>query len=271
MSDGQHGAAQPGQRERDRPVRAQALPVPVVRVDPAVGRLQLRAHRQPASTRRNGLYHDLQSEATTPAFSWISPNNCSDAHDAVCHGNNLSGGFSDPNTPNAPVNYTGGLYAADLFLEHVDPRDRGIAGVQGRRPDRRHLRRGVPAVHLHRQQLRQLDDRRAERGDLGRVRLGRRDPVRAQRELRADRAEHAAGEGQPAATSCTRARATTRSSTGPSNCVAQTVPPQPAGTCLLGGGSIVPGARTDAGATAAARSVDDRRQRRSWRPTPAGR
>jgi hypothetical protein len=69
----------------------------------------------------NGLYKDLQSEATTPEFSWISPNNCSDAHDAVCHGNNLSGGFSDPNTPNAPVNYTGGLYAADLFLQHVIP------------------------------------------------------------------------------------------------------------------------------------------------------
>jgi hypothetical protein len=69
----------------------------------------------------NGLYADLQSEATTPEFSWISPNNCSDAHDAVCHGNNLSGGFSGPNTPNAPVNYTGGLYAADLFLEHVIP------------------------------------------------------------------------------------------------------------------------------------------------------
>jgi hypothetical protein len=69
----------------------------------------------------NGLYRDLQSEATTPAFSWISPNNCSDAHDAVCHGNNLSGGFSDPNTPNPPVNYAGGLYASDLFLEHVIP------------------------------------------------------------------------------------------------------------------------------------------------------
>ncbi len=39
-------------------------------------------------------------------------------------------------------------------------RDRGLAGVQGRRPDRHHLRRGVPAVHLHRQQLRQLDRRR---------------------------------------------------------------------------------------------------------------
>ena len=37
----------------------------------------------------------------------------------------------------------------------------------------------------------------------------------------------------------------------PSNCVAQTVPAQPAGTCLLGGGSHAPGARTDAGATAA--------------------
>jgi hypothetical protein len=69
----------------------------------------------------NGLYHDLQSSATTPAFSWISPNNCSDGHDAVCHGNNLSGGFENPYTANAPVNYTGGLYSADLFLEHVIP------------------------------------------------------------------------------------------------------------------------------------------------------
>ncbi|MGA2930853.1 MAG: hypothetical protein ABSE98_02055 [Acidimicrobiales bacterium] len=24
----------------------------------------------------NGLYHDLQSASTTPAFSWISPNIC---------------------------------------------------------------------------------------------------------------------------------------------------------------------------------------------------
>ncbi|HEY0934696.1 MAG TPA: alkaline phosphatase family protein, partial [Trebonia sp.] len=68
-----------------------------------------------------GLYHDLQSESTTPAFSWISPNNCSDAHDAVCHGNNLSGGFANPTTAKPPVNYTGGLYASDLFLEHVIP------------------------------------------------------------------------------------------------------------------------------------------------------
>ena len=69
----------------------------------------------------DGLYHDLQSEATTPAFSWITPDNCSDAHDAVCHGNNLSGGWASPITPLPPKNYTGGLYASDLFLEHYIP------------------------------------------------------------------------------------------------------------------------------------------------------
>jgi hypothetical protein len=70
---------------------------------------------------KNGLYADLQSVSTTPTFSWISPNNCSDAHDAVCYGNNLSGGWIDPNTPAAPLNYTGGLYASDLFLQHIIP------------------------------------------------------------------------------------------------------------------------------------------------------
>jgi Phosphoesterase family len=80
-----------------------------------------------------GLVHDLQSAATTPAFSWITPDNCSDAHDAVCHGNNLSGAFNSDGTPNynsptpydpettSPVNFTGGLYASDLFLEYYIP------------------------------------------------------------------------------------------------------------------------------------------------------
>ena len=80
----------------------------------------------------NGLYKDLQHASTTPAFSWITPNNCSDAHDAVCKGNNLSGSFTSAGrpiyqtpTPNpesvAPKNYTGGLYASDLFLEYYIP------------------------------------------------------------------------------------------------------------------------------------------------------
>jgi len=80
-----------------------------------------------------GLVHDLQSVKTTPDFSWITPNNCSDAHDAVCKGNNLSGAFTASGTPNynspapyvpsstTPKNYTGGLYASDLFLEYYIP------------------------------------------------------------------------------------------------------------------------------------------------------
>ncbi len=79
-----------------------------------------------------GLYHDLQHSSTTPAFSWISPNNCSDAHDAICKGNNLSGSFTSSGapiyqrpTPNpestTPTNQTGGLYASDLFLKYYIP------------------------------------------------------------------------------------------------------------------------------------------------------
>jgi len=67
------------------------------------------------------LADDLKSEKTTPAFSWITPNNCSDAHDATCKGDNLSG---DPN------NHQGGLYAADLFLKKWIPAIMGSAAFQ---------------------------------------------------------------------------------------------------------------------------------------------
>jgi hypothetical protein len=83
----------------------------------------------------NGLFHDLQQESTTPALSWISPDECSDGHDQVCAGNNLSGAFTLDGAPNyapsgmpgyqpeatTPVNYTGGLFATDLFLEYYIP------------------------------------------------------------------------------------------------------------------------------------------------------
>ncbi|MEP6651612.1 MAG: alkaline phosphatase family protein, partial [Lapillicoccus sp.] len=58
------------------------------------------------------ITQDLRSVRTTPAFSWISPNNCSDAHDATCKGDNLTG---DPN------NHQGGLFAADVFLKKYIP------------------------------------------------------------------------------------------------------------------------------------------------------
>jgi len=88
-----------------------------------------------------GLVHDLQNN-TVPAFSWITPDNCSDGHDTSCKGNNLSGAFglnsngtvnlNDPiyDPPGLPAydpeattprNYTGGTYAADLFLAYYVP------------------------------------------------------------------------------------------------------------------------------------------------------
>ena len=101
----------------------------------------------------DGLVHDLVDN-TVPNFSWITPDNCSDGHDSSCKGNNLSGAFgknsdgtinlNDPIympsttsggncTPNCtqipnydpeattPRNYTGGDYAADLFLAYYVP------------------------------------------------------------------------------------------------------------------------------------------------------
>jgi hypothetical protein len=93
----------------------------------------------------HGLVADLNNN-TVPQFSWITPDNCSDAHDTTCKGNNLSGAFglytSGPHVgqvnlndpiyspaglpsydPEAttPRNYTGGLYASDLFLAYYLP------------------------------------------------------------------------------------------------------------------------------------------------------
>ncbi|HEX5405801.1 MAG TPA: alkaline phosphatase family protein [Pseudonocardiaceae bacterium] len=90
------------------------------------------AHIANLDSASNGLFHDLQKSSTTPAFSWITPNNCSDAHDAICKGNNLSGSFTKDGRPifqqptpdpesTTPTNFTGGLYASDLFLEYYIP------------------------------------------------------------------------------------------------------------------------------------------------------
>ncbi|MDD7385293.1 MAG: alkaline phosphatase family protein [Actinomycetaceae bacterium] len=82
------------------------------------------------------LVKDLQLPADqVPAFNWITPNNCSDAHDSSCGGNNLSGAFTADGKPNykpagvapympqltKPKNHVGGLYAADLWLRYYIP------------------------------------------------------------------------------------------------------------------------------------------------------
>jgi hypothetical protein len=197
----------------------------------------------------NGLYADLQSEATTPAFSWISPNNCSDAHDAVCHGNNLSGGWADPNTPNPPVNYTGGLYASDLFLEHVIPeieaspafKDGGLIDVTF---DEAFPPFTYTGNSFANSTIVKPDAKTSVASDTaGETLWGRSvhyEPTGPNTPLARNSSGQELYPGPGDNSFVDR----------PANCVAQTVPSQPVGTCILGGGSHSPGARTDAGATA---------------------
>jgi Phosphoesterase family len=207
------------------------------------------AHIASLFDRRHGLFHDLRHRATTPAFSWITPNMCSDAHDAVCHGNNLSGGFSGPNTPRAPRNYTGGLYAADLFLRHVVPAiERSAAFRDGGLIDITFDEAFPPFTYTG--------------NSFANSKLV---PPNAATSIANDSAGETlfghAMHFEPTGPNTPLAK----NSLGqelfpgpgynafvdrPSNCVAQTVPRQPNGTCLLGGGMNVPRLRTDAGANA---------------------
>ncbi len=202
---------------------------------------------------RNGLYHDLQRESRTPTFSWITPDMCSDAHDQVCYGNNLSGGFSSPTRPKAPANYTGGLYAADLFLRHVIPeieasrafKDGGLIDIT--------FDEAFPPFTFSGNSF----------ANSTKV------PANASTSLATDSAAETlfgrsvhiepTGPNTPLA----RGRGGNELYPGPGNnafidrpltCVPQTIPSQPAGTCILGGGGTSPVARTDTGATAPAGS-----------------
>ena len=202
----------------------------------------------------NGLYHDLQHEASTPAFSWISPNMCSDGHDAVCYGNNLSGGFSGPDTPKAPVSYTGGLYAADLFLKHVVPeieaspafKDGGLIDITFDEafPPFTYSGNSFANSTIVRPDAATVIAHVDSAGETLFGRTVHTEPTGPNTPL----AKNAAGDelypGPGGNDFIDR----------PADCIAQTVPSQPAGTCILFGGGHVPGARTDAAATAAAGS-----------------
>ena len=201
-----------------------------------------------------GLFHDLKRERRTPAFSWITPNMCSDGHDAVCHGNNLSGGFSGPNTARAPVNYTGGLYSADLFLKHVVPaiessaafKDGGLIDIT--------FDEGYPPFTYTGNSFANSTivapnaATSIALGTAAETLFGRRvhfEPTGPNTPLAKDAHGNELFPGPGFNAYVDR----------PSNCVAQTVPRRPAGTCILGGGSSVPGPRTDSAATAAAHSA----------------
>jgi Phosphoesterase family len=201
----------------------------------------------------NGLAHDLRRASATPTFSWITPDMCSDGHDAVCHGNNLSGGFTPAGVPRPPRNYTGGLYAADLFLERVIPeierspayRDGGLIDVT--------FDEAFPPFTFTGNSF--ANSKRVP-------------PTAATSVANDTAAETLNGRAvyfEPTGPNTPLAR----NSRGqelypgpgnnafidrPSNCVAQTKPRQPPGTCLLGSAGTVPGPRLDSGATAPAGS-----------------
>jgi hypothetical protein len=209
-------------------------------------------------SKNDGLSHDLKHESSTPAFSWITPDNCNDAHDAVCHGNNLSGGFANPTTPRAPVNYTGGLYAADLFLAHVIPeieasrafKDGGLIDITFDEAFPPFTYTGNSFANS--QRVAPNARTSIQNDSAGETLFGRTvhsEPTGPNTPLATDKQGNQLFPGPGYNSFVDR----------PSNCVAQTTPKQPAGTCLLGGGDSVPGARTDANATAPAGSatIDD--------------
>lgn len=202
----------------------------------------------------DGLYHDLQKKSRTPAFSWITPNMCSDAHDAVCHGNNLSGGFSSPTRIRPPRNYTGGLYAADLFLAHVIPEiEASPAFKDGGLIDVTFDEAFPPFTYSGNSFANSTIVAPNARTSLatdsaGETLFGRRvhfEPTGPNTPLAKDARGNALYPGPGANQFIDR----------PSSCLAQTVPSLPRGTCLLGFGSHVPGPRTDAAASAPAGSA----------------
>jgi hypothetical protein len=82
------------------------------------------SHLGPVFGANDQLYGDLQSSSTTPDLSVIIPNNCSDGHDGLCKGNNLSGGTSNGytnGTINQATSDTGGTVAESNFLGIVIP------------------------------------------------------------------------------------------------------------------------------------------------------
>ena len=135
---------QPRRRRRDEPgigenatdqYVPEALPVPVVRVAAVKpDRLHSSRDRQPRQLHQRAGAR-LAERVDHSGVQLITPDNCSDAHDAICAGNNLSGAFDSSGNPvcmpagddayqpeeTTPTNYTGGLYASDLFLKYYIP------------------------------------------------------------------------------------------------------------------------------------------------------
>ena len=259
-ADRQHGIPQPGIGERHRPVRAEALPIPVVRLAPD--------HRGDCTRRRSPACSTRPTACTTTCRASRRPRPSAGSRPTTARtpttpsatGNNLSGGFSDPNTANPPTNYTGGLYASDLFLRALHPPDRAVAAFKDGGLIDVTFDEAFPAFTFTGNSFNNSTDT----------------PATAASSIASDSAAETifghgyhyqpTGPNTPLATDAGGNQLMPGPGDNafvdrPSTCVAQTTPPEPAGTCLLGGGSHSPGASHRRDGECARRILDHRRQR----------
>ena len=111
----------------------------------------------PTTSRSTGCRTTSKSIATTPNYSFITPNLCNDGHDEPC-------------VDGKP----GGLKSADEFLKLWVPRITGLAGLQGGRDADRHLRRGRGDRQPRRRPLVLQPARRPQHAQPGRRRWSAR-------------------------------------------------------------------------------------------------
>ena len=151
------------------------------------------------------------------------------------------------------MNYTGGLYSADLFLEHVIPeieasaafKDGGLIDItfdEAYPPFTYTGNSFANSTIVAPNAATSIRD-----GSAAETLFGRRvhfEPTGPNTPLAKDAHGNELYPGPGFNSYVDR----------PTTCVAQTVPRRPAGTCILGGGQHVPDARTDSTATAAAGS-----------------
>ena len=165
-----------------------------------------------------GLVHDLQKQPTDPGLQLDHPEQLQRRARRRLQGQQplraRSTPTARPTTPRRPrprLDHAEELHRRPVRLRPVPavlhPADRAVRSVQARRPDRHHLRRGLPGLHLHRQQLQQRERLPARRSATSRPTPARSSPTARARtstagtSLRADRPELDARhrlEGQPA-------------------------------------------------------------------------
>ena len=232
---------EPGQRQRDRPVRAQALPVPVVRLAPATPATATRRTSPTCSTRPTASTTTCRASRRRRRSAGSRRTTAATPTTRSATATTSRAASPTPTRRTPPVNYTGGLYASDLFLEHVIPeieaspafKDGGLIDVT--------FDEGFPPFTFTGNSFANSTTEPPTAATSIASRLGRRDHRSAATSTTSRPGRTRRWRPTRAATSSTPAPATTPSSTARAPAWPRRCPAQPAGTCLLGGGSNSPG------------------------------